>query len=288
MDFQKEMEKKISDINGHLERYLSESGLIYESMSYSIFAGGKRLRPLLFLGAMESVCGGYEKGIEFACALEMIHTYSLIHDDLPAMDNDDFRRGNPTNHKKFGDAIAILAGDGLLNLAFETMINASIKDKSLNALLAMREISNASGVKGMVGGQVLDILAEGKIIDETQLLTIHRNKTGALFRAALVAGAIMGDADQETINLFDEIGNKIGLVFQIKDDILDVCGSEEQMGKPLCSDEKNCKTTYVTIYGLENAKKHYDTMSNEILMNLERVKDPFLYELVKKLIDRVH
>ena len=288
MNFDEELEIKINDINKHLEEYLkiSKNEKIREAMSYSLFAGGKRLRPLLLLGALQSVSSEYESGIPFACALEMIHTYSLIHDDLPAMDDDDLRRGKPTNHKKFGEAIAILAGDGLLNLAFEIMIDSGLYSDSNNRLLAMKEISNASGVNGMIGGQVMDIIFENKHINNNSLLNIHRNKTGAIFRASVVAGAILGNADAKTIQLFTDIGEKMGLAFQIKDDILDVYGNEEQLGKPVGSDEKNCKRTYVTLHGIEKAKEDYNSISKEVLSLLEFVDDSFLFKLTKKIIDR--
>lgn len=287
MNFENDLKIKISSIDYHLDKYLKKNGLIYKAMGYSIFAGGKRLRPLLLLSAVETVSQDSEKYMPFACALEMIHTYSLIHDDLPAMDNDDFRRGKPTNHKVYGEAMAILAGDGLLNLAFEIMLESSITLNNPNSLLAMKKIANCSGVNGMIGGQELDILSENKKIDNETLLNIHNKKTGALFQCSLVAGALLGNANKDLIEKFDEIGLKIGLAFQIKDDILDICSDEITLGKPILSDEKNNKTTYVTIHGLEKSKNDYDILCMEILTLLKSIDNPFLLNLVNKLINRV-
>lgn len=284
--------KYIEKVNEMLNDYLSERypEQIYRAMAYSVNAGGKRLRPTLMLAACEAVGGDIEKVYPFACAMEMIHTYSLIHDDLPAMDNDDLRRGKPTCHKQFDEATAILAGDALLNYAHEIMIDEVIKNNDKNSALAMSFISHGAGINGMIGGQVVDVLSEGKKIDEKTLIYIHRNKTAALIKAALKAGAILGDADAAQLNIFDLIGDKMGIAFQIKDDILDVTSTEEVLGKPILSDEKNEKVTYVSLYGLEKAQQDYNRLSEESLELILKVADEnsLLYKYSKQLVDRIN
>ena len=227
---------------------------IFDSMRYSLFAGGKRLRPVLLLAAADTVGADGDKFLKVACGLEMIHTYSLIHDDLPAMDNDDYRRGKLTNHKVYGEGIAVLAGDSLLTYAFETMLSQEgVEPKTL--LAVVREIAAAAGPEGMVGGQVIDMESEGKMVSLDTLKQMHRAKTGALFRAAVRAGAILGGASQEELDALTVYAEKFGLAFQITDDVLDVIGSAEAIGKPVGSDIKNNKSTYVTLHSVEIAQQ---------------------------------
>lgn len=227
---------------------------IFDSMRYSLFAGGKRLRPVLLLAAADAVGADGNKFLNVACGLEMIHTYSLIHDDLPAMDNDDYRRGKLTNHKVYGEGIAVLAGDSLLTYAFETMLSQEgVDPKTL--LKVVKEIASAAGPEGMVGGQVIDMESEGKAVSFDTLQQMHRAKTGALFRAAVRAGAILGGASEEEIEALTVYAEKFGLAFQITDDILDVIGTAEAIGKPVGSDLKNNKSTYVTLHSVEIAQQ---------------------------------
>ena len=225
-----------------------------ESMRYSLFAGGKRLRPVLLMAAADAVgCDG-KTFLPAACALEMIHTYSLIHDDLPAMDNDDYRRGRLTNHKVFGDGMAILAGDGLLTLAFQTLLSQPGVPATVLAQVA-REVAMAAGPAGMVGGQAIDLAAEGRSLELEELKLMHRLKTGALFRASLRAGALLAGGGNDDVMALTDYAEQFGLAFQITDDILDVAGDSAVLGKPVGSDEKNHKATYVSLYSLAEAKK---------------------------------
>ena len=230
---------------------------LYDAMAYSLLAPGKRLRPLLTLAACEACGGAEDDAMPFACALEMIHAYSLIHDDLPAMDDDDLRRGRPTSHIQFGEALAILAGDALLNLAYEVMCAHCVEYEGAQYVQAMQAVALAAGAKGMVGGQVVDVLNENKRVDEDTLMYIHRNKTGALIRAALIAGSTAAGADAATCLRFGQLGEKLGLAFQIQDDILDEVSTTEALGKPVHSDAKNQKNTAVSMYGLEEAQARY-------------------------------
>jgi len=228
--------------------------VIFAAMRYSLLAGGKRLRPILLMASAEALGQDGKQFINVAAGLEMIHTYSLIHDDLPAMDDDDYRRGRPTCHKVFGEAIAILAGDALLTKAFETI--AAQKGVPPTTLLqVIREIAVAAGACGMVGGQVLDISTDSKPVDAASLKFLHQAKTGALFRAAVRAGAILAQATERELTLLTQYADHFGLAFQITDDILDVIGNPELIGKPVGSDAKNHKQTYVTLYTLEGAKQ---------------------------------
>jgi len=259
MKIENEINFLISIINKELKRYLQNNPeyprIIWQAMRYSVFAGGKRLRPLLSLFTAKALGMDYKKALPFACALEMIHTYSLIHDDLPAMDNDDFRRGKLTSHKKFGEAIAILAGDALLNRAFEIMIENSLKNRGnyKNALNAIYEIANASGINGMISGQVMDIISENKNITKKAIGFLHSHKTGALIKASVVSIAKLFGADKKLLNLLNDFGIKIGLAFQIVDDILDEIGEEKKLGKKLKKDREKGKATYPKIYGLKKS-----------------------------------
>lgn len=287
------LDNKVNIIEHYLHEYISDTNsyrnLIFNAMKYSIFAGGKRLRPILMIGAYEAVGGNNIKDImPFACAVEMIHTYSLIHDDLPAMDNDDYRRGKLTNHKVYGEAIAILAGDGLLNLAFETMIKSALDNNKTLGLEAMQIISKSAGIYGMIGGQAVDFEFEQKQIDKDTLNYIHENKTAAMIQAPLKAGAVLADASNEQIKLLDKAGYKLGMAFQIQDDILDIIGNEKELGKAVNSDLKNKKSTFVSLYGLEQAKlyeKQYSDEAKEIFKQFTE-KGDFLVELTEYLVDR--
>jgi len=230
-------------------------------MRYSLFAGGKRLRPILCLAATEIVGGKKETALPVACALEMIHTYSLIHDDLPAMDNDDFRRGKPTNHRVFGEAMAILAGDGLLTEAFYLLTYPDLLEKIPPAQLVWIShlIAQAAGFRGMVSGQVMDLEATGKEIGLEELKAIHDHKTGALIRVAVESGAIIGGGNKTEVEALKEYGTQIGLAFQIVDDVLDIEGNPEDMGKNIGSDEPQQKATYPKLVGLNEAKEMAQT-----------------------------
>ncbi len=258
-----------------------------EAMRYSLTAGGKRLRPILLMAAADAVGGEGSKYLTTACAIEMIHTYSLIHDDLPAMDNDDYRRGKLTNHKVYGDGMAVLAGDALLTLAFEVMLRQ--KGVSTDTLTAViREMSTAAGPNGMVGGQAIDLESEDKSIDMAMLRKMHMGKTGALFQAAIRSGALLADASADELYALTVYAEKFGLAFQITDDILDVTGDEATIGKPVGSDERNHKSTYVSLTSLEEATRLAKETVNEALQALDSFdgRADFLRELVRHLIAR--
>jgi len=247
-----------------------EPKIVHEAMRYSVFAGGKRIRPILVIASAEAVGGNAETVLPAACALEMIHTYSLIHDDLPAMDNDDYRRGKPTNHKVFGEAIAILAGDALLTHAFEVITMCSEKVDGERIVRVIKELSEAAGSRGMVGGQVVDILSEGRNITPEELLFIHTHKTGCLFRAAVRIGAILAGASADKLNALTAYAEHLGLAFQIIDDVLDVTGDAEKLGKMTGSDIKKQKATYPALYGLKRSK---ELAEKEIESAAESLKD---------------
>ena len=278
-------------INAELKRFapcgdnLQKS--IYEAMNYSLFAGGKRLRPVIMLEVCKMLGGEQEQVIPFACAIEMIHTYSLIHDDLPAMDNDDLRRGKPTNHKVFGEAAAILAGDALLNRAFEIISSFEFKNTK-NAMRSLSVLATASGTEGMIGGQVIDIESEGKKIPYETLEKLHSLKTGALICAAGKIGAIMAEAGEDKISAVEEYCKNLGIAFQIQDDLLDVLGDEQLLGKPIGSDSENDKTTFVTLFGTEGAKKKVLEYTNSAVSVLDIFGESaeFLRELAQYLIKR--
>ena len=257
------------------------------AMEYSLLSGGKRLRPVLLMAAADAVNGTGENFLTTASAVEMIHAYSLIHDDLPAMDNDDYRRGRLTNHKVFGEAMAILAGDALLTLAFEVVMRQ--KNTSYAAILSViRELSTAAGAGGMVGGQSIDLESEDKTIDLATLKKMHMGKTGALFRAAIRCGAILSNATNLQLNALTKYAENFGLAFQITDDILDVTGDEKNLGKPVGSDARNKKSTYVTLTSLETAKSLAGDAVNDAVSALKIFGDEadFLRELVQYLPER--
>lgn len=260
---------------------------LFDAMRYSLFAGGKRLRPILLMAAADAVGGQGEKYLNIACALEMIHTYSLIHDDLPAMDDDDYRRGKLTNHKVYGEGMAILAGDALLTGAFEVMLRQSDVEPTV-LLEIIRDIAAAAGANGMIGGQVIDLSSEGKAIDIQTLKYMHQAKTGALFKVAICAGAKLAGASRGTVNDLAIYAENFGLAFQITDDILDVIGNQETLGKPIGSDEKNSKSTYVSLYSLPVAQTMATEAVNNALAALEKLghEAAVLREMAKYLLQR--
>ncbi|MDI9568331.1 MAG: polyprenyl synthetase family protein [bacterium] len=260
MNLHNYLQEKAASIEDALDRILAEGdtepSILNEAMRYSVFAGGKRLRPILTIAAAEAVGGREEDVMTAACAIELIHTYSLIHDDLPAMDDDDYRRGRPTNHKVYGEALAILAGDALLTKAFEILAGCSVPGTAGRLMLrVIGEIAEAAGARGMVGGQTLDILSEGKAVDARTLFYIHKNKTGALLRASVRTGAILAGAGEEELTALTSFAEEFGLLFQITDDILNVVGDSSKMGKPVGTDAQRAKATYPALYGLDGARK---------------------------------
>lgn len=260
---------------------------IHQAMRYSTLAGGKRLRPVLVIAAAEAVGGKAEDVLDVACALELIHTYSLIHDDLPAMDNDDYRRGKLTNHKVYGEGIAVLAGDALLTFAFEIMARAKIEDTA-RLLRVIQEVAQAAGTLGMIGGQVVDLESEGRDIDHQTLEYIHRAKTGALFRVSLRAGAILAGATEKQLSCLSDYAEHFGLVFQITDDILDIVGDQSKIGKPVGSDIKNQKATYPNLFTLPVAQRMAeDTIAKALhCLDSSGLEAHFLRELVQYLATR--
>jgi geranylgeranyl diphosphate synthase type II len=283
----KEIEEVIDKYLPSIETYPS---IIHKAMRYSTLAGGKRIRPILAISSCEAVGGNPEDVLPFAAAIELIHTYSLIHDDLPSLDNDDYRRGKPTCHKKFGEAIAILAGDALLTLAFEIMAEYGAKREVDSRLISqiIYEVAFAIGTSGMIGGQVVDILSENRKVDAPTLQYIHTHKTGNLICVCLRIGALLGKANKEQLRLLTQYGEYIGLAFQIVDDILDIEGSKEKMGKDTESDLSKNKLTYPSVYGLEESKKWATQLSKEAISSLESFDykaDP-LREIAKFIIKR--
>lgn len=279
------------EINEFLKNYFNNKGsynkIIYDSASYSLNIGGKRIRPMLMLLTYNMYKKNWREILEFSSAIEMIHTYSLIHDDLPCMDNDDLRRGKPTNHKVYGENIAVLAGDALLNEAMNLMMKCAIRDGE-KVLIASQKIAEASGADGMIGGQIVDIINEGKKISEEELKYMHMNKTGELIKVSIVAGAILGEAPKEDIIKLERFGKNLGLAFQIKDDILDVIGNTEKLGKNVLSDEESNKTNFITMHGLDYCIKECERLTRESIEILESlsVNTDDLKILTTKLLDR--
>lgn len=275
MDFKTELSKWSDIANNALAEFVSEKeapeASIYKAMKYSIDAGGKRLRPVLAFAVCDLLNGDESDILPYACAIEMIHTYSLIHDDLPVMDNDDYRRGKLTNHKVFGEAIAILAGDALLNCAFETMLKHTLlkKDKLEKRTEIMSIIAKCSGAEGMIGGQVVDLESEGKRITVELLEYMHKCKTGALIKAPVLAAAILCGGTDAEIEGIEKYAEKIGLAFQIKDDIMDVEGNFEAMGKSAGKDSNSLKSTFISIYGLEKSRQLLDATISEAIEALD-------------------
>lgn len=280
----KQFLQNIEDVIAGL--YNSKDNRLFDSMHYSLSAGGKRIRPLFVLTTIDSLGGNAVDGLSFGVALEMIHTYSLIHDDLPAMDNDDYRRGKLTNHKHFDEATAILAGDALLTDSFR-MITESKFDADIKLPL-ISLLSEAAGSKGMVYGQMLDMEGEHQALGLNQLERVHSYKTGELIRAAFVAAGIIMKLSDEKMQLLDQIGKNVGLMFQIQDDILDVEGSFEEIGKPVGSDVENDKSTYVSLLGLEQSKallKEKFEHTEKLVQALRPVNDGLL-QLIRFIIER--
>ena len=291
VNFKAEWKKRADLVEEGLLRELKKvpayDETLEKAMEYSLMAGGKRLRPVLLMAAADAVGKDGAAFLTTGCAIEMIHTYSLIHDDLPAMDNDDYRRGKPTNHKVFGDGIAVLAGDALLTLAFEVMLRQ--EDAAPETLVTVvSEMSRAAGPYGMVGGQVLDLEGEGRRLDLAALRKIHMGKTGALFCAAIRSGAILAGAKEEELAALTLYAERFGLAFQITDDILDVTGDEAAIGKPVGSDVRNEKATYVTLTSLEEAKKLAEDAVEEAVAALDIFGEraAFLRDLARFLLGR--
>jgi len=294
MNFKQQLEEKIAIVDEYLNLYLPQidnyQSKIYEAMRYSIFAGGKRLRPVIVLASCELVGGDVMHAVPLACALEMIHTYSLIHDDLPAMDNSDYRRGRLTSHKVYGEAMAILAGDALLNKAFEVVLKEGLHMgvDPLRLLKAVAAIADASGTEGMIGGQVVDLESENTDINIEKLNYMHLHKTGALIIAAAKAGAIIGGADETEVSALETYAKNLGLAFQIKDDILDVEGNQEKLGKPVLSDASNGKSTFVALMGMEQSKSLVKKLSEDAIdcLKIFNERGKFLSELALYLVGR--
>jgi geranylgeranyl diphosphate synthase type II len=296
MDITSYLAKRKAIIDKTLDKLVPSAKMfptsIHEAMRYSLFAGGKRVRPILAIAAAEALGARASGLLPLAGSLELIHTYSLIHDDLPAMDDDDFRRGRPTCHKVYGEAVAILAGDGLLNMAFEVLSDPRrAKAVPANRLIAIiKEISAASGVLGMVGGQVVDMESEGREIDFPTLEYIHTHKTGALIRAAVRVGALYAKASERQLRALTRYGELAGLAFQIVDDILDITGKREEIGKDIGSDLKKGKRTFPSFYGLEESRLRASEVADKAiyaLRDFDRKADP-LRELAKYIVKRVN
>lgn len=295
MNISEEITKRASDIETRIKGFLPEQyeyqKTIVDAMSYSVLAGGKRLRPMLMEASYQMFGGEGEELDAFMAAIEMIHTYSLVHDDLPAMDNDLYRRGKKTTHAVYGEAMGVLAGDALLNFAFETVANAMVRSAGdMRVAKAFAVLTKKAGIYGMIGGQVVDVESEkkGQQIDRDCLDFIYRLKTGALIEASLMIGAILAGASEEEVSLMEEAGTKLGLAFQIQDDILDVTSSLEVLGKPIGSDARNEKATYVAFEGLEKAGAEVERLSREAVAILDGFKreHTFLRELFMYLIHR--
>ncbi len=293
MNFNAEMEKRLEQVKEILSLYLpKEEGFqktALEAMNYSMNAGGKRLRPILMLETYR-LFGGNGRVVEpFMAAIEMIHTYSLIHDDLPALDNDRYRRGRETTHVVYGEAMAILAGDALLNYAFETAVRAfEIEPQNTAVAEALTILTRKAGVYGMLGGQCVDVEASGQTLSREKLDFIYRLKTSALIESSMMIGAVLAGASGEEVKKIEAIAGDIGLAFQIRDDILDVISTMDELGKPVFSDAKNDKTTYVTIEGIQKAKTDVEEISERAICALKSMnkENIFLEELVISLVDR--
>lgn len=293
-DFQRQMKEKVEDIEKMLQEYLPKQkgyqSVIMEAMGYSLMAGGKRLRPMLMMETYRLFQGSCKAIRPFMAAIEMIHTYSLVHDDLPALDNDDYRRGRKTTHIVYGEDMGILAGDALLNYAFETAFRAFVTDPQDSLLIgrALGVLGKKAGIYGMIGGQVIDVKETGHVVSKEVLDTIYVLKTSALIEASMMIGAIFGGASEEEVKKVEKIARYVGLAFQIQDDILDVTSTEEVLGKPIHSDEKNEKTTYVSLMGIEGAKKTVEEYSASAIDLLHQLsgKNEYLEQLLLELIHR--
>jgi geranylgeranyl diphosphate synthase type II len=283
-----EKRKMIEDQLGAFIARLNSPQRLQASMAYSLKAGGKRLRPILLLAVIEALGSDSEKGMAPACSLEMLHTYSLIHDDLPAMDDDDLRRGKPTNHIQFGEATAILAGDGLLTYSFECLSTSELLDPVLKVKL-ITELAKAAGPEGMVGGQISDLEAEGAVITLQDLESIHRRKTGRLLTYAVKAGALIGGALKDQLEALEQYADHLGVAFQIKDDILDIEGDQETIGKPIGSDLEREKSTYPSLLTLDGAKEAMETHYIQAFQMLKQAKldASYLEAITRYTIERM-
>lgn len=293
MNFKDKLAAKTAETETILERYLPEetgfAARLAEAMNYSMKAGGKRLRPLLLKEAYLLFGGEGEVCEPFMAAIEMIHTHSLIHDDLPAIDNDDMRRGKATTHRVYGEALGVLSGDALLNYAYETAIRAFALSENTEAVArALKILAEKTGIRGMLGGQSVDVMNDGKELSREMLDYIYEYKTSRLIEAPLMIGAVLAGADEASVTIMEKIGYLTGIAFQIEDDILDVTATENELGKPIHSDEKNHKVTYVTLRGLEGAGEDARRMTDEAMGLLENlpVENTFLHELLESLIGR--
>lgn len=296
VNFQDELKKRTEEIEAVLKSYLPrEEGFaktMAQAMNYSVLAGGKRLRPMLILETSRMFGGEDKLAYPFMAAMEMIHTHSLVHDDLPALDNDDYRRGRLTTHKVYGEAMGVLSGVALLNYAYEVMLTAFdlAEDEKARARVinALKVMSHKTGLYGMLGGQSVDVENDGKPMSREMINYIYENKTSALIEGSMMAGAILGGASAEEVAVVEKAASGIGLAFQIQDDILDVTSTAEELGKPIHSDEKNHKTTYVTLMGIEKALQQVAELSEEAVKLLEGLnkKNEFLFTLVKELVGR--
>ena len=293
MNFREEQKKRTEWTEEVIREFLpKEEGYqkeIMEAMNYSVLAGGKRLRPLMMYETYRMFGGEGEVIRPFMAAIEMIHTYSLVHDDLPAMDNDEYRRGKLTTHAKYGHAMGILAGDALLNFAFETAASAfDYGEDPGRVAKALQILAKKAGVYGMIGGQVVDVQSSGHAISKEQLDFIYKLKTSALLEAAMMTGAVLAGAAEEEVRTIEQVASDVGVAFQVRDDILDVTGTLESIGKPVHSDDKNEKTTYVTLKGLEQASADVEELSDRALRNLASLpyKNEFLTELIQSLVYR--
>ena len=296
MNFQDELKNRTKEIEAVLKSFLPEekgfAKTMAQAMNYSVLAGGKRLRPMLILETCRMFGGREELAYPFMAAMEMIHTHSLVHDDLPALDNDDYRRGRLTTHKVYGEAMGVLSGVSLLNYAYEVMFTAFDKAKNTGeqakVIQALKVMAHKTGIYGMLGGQSVDVENDGKPVTKEMLDYIYENKTSALIEGSMMAGAILGGASQEEVNAVEKAARNIGLAFQIQDDILDVTSTAEELGKPIHSDEKNHKTTSVTLMGIEAASQQVAELSEEAVKLLEGMnkKNEFLFTLVKELVGR--
>ena len=295
MDFELELKNRVREVEQVITGFLPEEkgpqSTVLKAMNYSVQAGGKRLRPMLIMETYR-LFGGCGKAVEpFMAAMEMIHSYSLVHDDLPALDNDEYRRGKKSTHAAFGEAMGILAGDALLNYAFETAVKAfDLETDGKRVAEALKTLARKAGIYGMIGGQTVDVESEGKHLSPELLTFIHENKTGALIEAAMMIGAVLAGADEASVKTVETVAGKIGMAFQIRDDILDVTGTQEEIGKPIGSDAKNEKVTWVSMYGLENAEHEVETLSEDAVRLLETLpnENQFLKQLLLSLTGRTH
>lgn len=296
MDFLSDLKKRSGEVSDALDKLVPPAGtypqVIHEAARYSLLAGGKRLRPVLALATAEMLGGSTGDIMPAACALELIHTYSLIHDDLPAMDNDDLRRGMPTCHKKFGEDIALLAGDALLTMAFELIARCPMKGEITPERLirVVSEVAVAAGTTGLIGGQVVDVISSADRVDGETLEYIHRNKTGAMYRVSVRSGAILSGAGESDLDRLTDYAQHLGMAFQITDDILDIEGDEKSLGKPTGSDIKNNKATYPALYGMDKAREMAAREAREAISAITPYGPEawFLTGLVKFVVKRSH